>query len=64
MDPMLEHFFAAAAAAVLKPLVNATGHSLHIDDELGPANSATRRRIARSLADAGRGLARAPEIAP
>ena len=54
---MLAHVLMGAADAVLRPLVNASGESLHIDDDLGPPNSAERSRIAETLADLGRRMA-------
>jgi hypothetical protein len=53
-DVMLRHFFMAAASAVLRPLVNSSGESLHIDDALGPSDSERRRGAADLLAATAR----------
>lgn len=39
---MLPHFFAHAKTAVLKPMVDRTGQSVHVDSNLGEQNSAQR----------------------
>jgi hypothetical protein len=62
---MLTHFFSQAAQRVLQPIVDPTGQSRHVDDNLGPASSLERQilsdglgRIARRLqnADGARAL--------
>lgn len=39
---MLPHFFAHAKTAVLKPMVDRTGQSVHVDSNLGEQNSSQR----------------------
>jgi len=56
---MLEHFFDKAQTAVLRPISDKTGQSVHVDDYLGAANSQARgsasaalNRIARQMKNA------------
>jgi hypothetical protein len=56
---MLEHFFDKAPVAVLRPITDKSGQSVHVDDYMGPANSEARRsasaglnRIARQMKNA------------
>jgi len=50
---MLTHFFQSAAANVMRPIKDVTGQSRHIDEKLGGAESAERRRLARQLSKIG-----------
>jgi hypothetical protein len=50
----LTHFFESAAENVRTPVRDVTGQSEHVDDYLGPADSAARRRVSSELS----GLAR------
>ncbi len=56
---MLEHFFSRAADRVLRPMVDATGQSLHVDEALGAPDSLPRRLASDSLGRMGRRLATA-----
>lgn len=47
---MLHHLLGHAARAVLRPSVDITGQSLHIDDQLGGADSSARRAVSGALA--------------
>lgn len=51
---MLRHFFEKASNHVLSPIRDRTGQSVHVDDNLGPANSLPRRIIADALDRIGR----------
>jgi SMODS domain-containing protein len=42
---MLPHFFDTASRLVLGPISDSTGQSIHVDDALGPANSAARQEV-------------------
>jgi hypothetical protein len=42
---MLPHFFREAVKAVLRPMVDVTGQSRHLDANLGPSGSEARRRL-------------------
>jgi hypothetical protein len=42
---MLKHFFSRGAEAVLAPIKDRSGQSIHVDDYLGPANSVQRHVI-------------------
>lgn len=46
---MLRHLCGYAQDRVLKPLVDRTGQSLHVDDYLGPAGSPSRSEVSASL---------------
>ena len=63
LPAMLEHYFAGASGAVLRPLVSSTGQSLHIDDALGPAGSQARRRVEAALGTVGRRMREADGVA-
>jgi len=63
LTPMLGHFFRAAAEAVLRPLVDAAGASLHIDDDLETADSPDRRRIGRAFTALAMRIAAATDLA-
>jgi Nucleotidyltransferase domain. len=56
---MLEHLFAKGADRVLRPMVDVTGQSLHVDEALGAPDSLPRRLASDSLARLGRRLATA-----
>src|SRR6266850_3636081 len=51
---MLKHFFDAGAERVKQPIVDSTGQSVHVDDDLGPANSVSRRIIADAFSRTAR----------
>ena len=53
---MLPHFFQEASKAVLKPMVDVTGQSKHIDSDLGPSNSNARLRLSATCARIARRL--------
>jgi hypothetical protein len=42
---MIRHFWQTAGEQVLRPIVDSTGQSRHVDDYLGTANSQARRRV-------------------
>lgn len=44
-NKMLPHLFDSASRTVLAPIKDSTGQSVHVDDALGPANSASRQEI-------------------
>ena len=46
---MLMHLTRHASEAVLHPVEDTTGQSIHVDDDLGPANSNERRIVAAAL---------------
>jgi hypothetical protein len=46
---MLTHLMEAASTRVLTPIRDRSGQSLHVDDDLGKANSVERRLVADSL---------------
>jgi hypothetical protein len=46
---MLTHLCEYAATAVMKPITDKTGQSIHVDDNLGPANSFERQRASASI---------------
>lgn len=46
---MLEHFYSRAPEIVRTPIKDKTGQSVHVDDDLGPANSDRRRLLSSSL---------------
>ena len=47
---MLPEFFFRAKHLVLSPLTDTTGQSIHVDEYLGPADSASRRTASHLLA--------------
>jgi hypothetical protein len=49
LKEMLQHFFSEASTRVLKPIKDRTGQSIHVDDDLGSANSDRRKIVAKSL---------------
>jgi Second Messenger Oligonucleotide or Dinucleotide Synthetase domain len=51
---MAKHLFESSASNVLKPVRDLTGQSQYVDDALGEANSAGRKRLARELGDIAR----------
>ncbi len=51
---MLKHFFAEGAKAVLSPIKDRTGQSVHVDDYLNESNSVQRKMVSDSLATASR----------
>jgi Second Messenger Oligonucleotide or Dinucleotide Synthetase domain len=46
---MLEHFFNRGRTLVLSPIKDKTGQSVHVDTDLGPANSNTRKEVSAAL---------------
>ncbi len=46
---MLPTFFERARSLVLTPIVDSTGQSVHVDADLGPANSAERQELSFAL---------------
>lgn len=56
---MLRHFFDQASQRVLSPIVDRTGQSVHVDDDLGPANSPARLLRAAAFSRVGRQIANA-----
>jgi len=46
---MLPHFFKEAADIVKLPLIDKTGQSIHVDDDLGSANSSTRQKASHIM---------------
>jgi Second Messenger Oligonucleotide or Dinucleotide Synthetase domain len=46
---MLKHFIHSARKDVLKPISDKTGQSIHVDDNLGSANSVERKAISDTL---------------
>jgi hypothetical protein len=66
LTEMLPYFFEQAQGAVFRPIRDRTGQSRHVDDYLGPGDSAERRelsnrlgRVARSMRNATAGQSRA-----
>jgi hypothetical protein len=59
---MLTHFFEKASERVMSPIADATGQSLHVDDELGESGSLERRLVSDSLARTGRRLRNATSL--
>jgi hypothetical protein len=53
---MLQHFFTAAAELVKQPITDRTGQSVHVDDYLGPADSARRRAVSQELGRIARAM--------
>jgi hypothetical protein len=47
---MVPYFFERAVKLVLKPMVDRTGQSVHVDEALGPAGSEARRVLSHTLA--------------
>jgi hypothetical protein len=56
---MLRHFFIQAADLVRRPIRDATGQSLYVDEYLGKAGSLERRIVADGLARIGRTITNA-----
>ena len=46
---MLPYFFKRASELVLRPMVDRTGQSVHVDEQLGPANSPARSAMSHLL---------------
>lgn len=46
---MIHHFWQTAREQSLRPIVDSTGQSRHVDDYLGPANSEARRRVKSAI---------------
>jgi predicted nucleotidyltransferase len=46
---MIEHFCRHAERAVLKPITDSTGQSVHVDNYLGSANSHERKRVSHTF---------------
>jgi hypothetical protein len=46
---MLQHFFKRAPELVKTPIKDKTGQSVHVDDDLGPANSEKRKLVSAAL---------------
>jgi hypothetical protein len=46
---MLEHFFDRSRTLVLAPIKDKTGQSVHVDTDLGAANSSTRKEVSAAL---------------
>jgi hypothetical protein len=53
---MLTHFFEVAATRALAPIKDSSGQSVHVDGDLGVANSVERRLVSDGLARLGRRL--------
>jgi len=49
LEKMLPQFFKAASEAVLAPIKDSTGQSVHVDEYLGPANGKPRQAMALML---------------
>lgn len=62
LKQMLTHYFETAARVVLGPIRDSTGQSVHVDDDLGAANSLERRVIADALGRIGRKMRNATSI--
>lgn len=56
---MLRHFFDTASQRVLTPIVDRTGQSVHVDDDLGPQESMPRQLRSAALSRVARRLAAA-----
>jgi hypothetical protein len=52
--PMLKYFFSEAAKHILKPILDKTGQSVHVDSYLGVANSLERKMASDSLSTVAR----------
>ncbi|MFJ9541908.1 CBASS oligonucleotide cyclase [Streptomyces sp. NPDC101225] len=48
-EAMLDHLVRHASTAVLNPTGDITGQSVHVDSDLGAANSSSRQRLAAAL---------------
>jgi len=46
---MLEHFFDRSRDLVLSPIKDKTGQSVHVDTDLGGANSTIRKEVSAAL---------------
>jgi hypothetical protein len=49
LHKMLPYFFEKARTLVQQPMVDRSGQSVHVDDSLGPANSASRIQLGLAL---------------
>jgi hypothetical protein len=56
LKAMLTHFFEASSSRVLHPIRDSSGQSVHVDGQLGEANSVERQLVSDSLARYGRKL--------
>ncbi|MHC5057064.1 MAG: CBASS oligonucleotide cyclase [Planctomycetota bacterium] len=59
---MLRHFFARAADLVKSPMADSTGQSVHVDGDLGPADSGQRQEAAHVLRRIARRMDRSKSI--
>ncbi|WP_461643348.1 CBASS oligonucleotide cyclase [Labilibaculum euxinus] len=59
---MLKHFFDQASKVVLKPIVDRTNQSIHVDDYLGNRNSIQRQIVSDSFAQICRKMKNADAI--
>lgn len=46
---MLQHFCEHAQSAVLNPIKDSTGQSIHVDEYLGSSNSVIRRQVSKTI---------------
>lgn len=53
---MLTHFFESSSTRVLSPIRDSSGQSVHVDGDLGAANSVERRLVGDALGRLGRRL--------
>jgi hypothetical protein len=60
---MTQRFFERAATDILRPIPDVTGQSRHVDADLGAADSAERRRLARNLARIARAMETSNSVA-
>ena len=63
LKEMLTHFFESSPTRVLTPIRDSSGQSVHVDGELGQANSLDRQLAADALGRLGRKLKYATSIA-
>ena len=59
---MAQRFFESAAANVLRPIADVTGQSRYVDVDLGGADSASRRTLARNLGRIARAMQTANSV--
>ncbi|HKU48540.1 MAG TPA: CBASS oligonucleotide cyclase [Nitrososphaera sp.] len=59
---MVTHFFVTAAQSVKMPLVDRTGQSRHLDEDMGPADSLQRRMASDSLSRVARRMQAATSL--
>jgi predicted nucleotidyltransferase len=60
---MLQRFFTQASRDVLRPISDVTGQSVYVDDSLGPADSPSRQKLGRQLAQIAKALSTAASLA-